>query len=382
MEWNIQGLNHYLLPKATVTENLESAIYLLDFDVKRNQFFLKRENNSFKLDYKIYDLDKKFIDRVSRTYAATNNNLGVLLHGIKGTGKSVTAKLICNALKLPVILVTKKYPGASTFFNNIHQDVVIFIDEYEKIYERGNNNTTGSDDLLSLMDGVLGTNGRKVFLLTSNSNTVNANMMQRPSRILYKKKYGNLKLESIIEVVDDILVHTNRREKVIDFISHLNLITIDIIKSVVREVNIHDEDPEEFEEFFNVEKVKISFSIYKVDVAGEEKLHRFDEPCGSFMPEDGFTDKWIGQYFYTRNTACREGMIIKLNTPFDIIVNPNHDDGDNWDDQCWGDGEDSEDDETDKAKKDNVRFVLKKTVGRHACFKSYYKGINNDGCGN
>jgi hypothetical protein len=356
MEWNVQGLKHYLLPQANIAQTLEPAIYILNFDKITNQLYLDRDKDSFNFDYKIYDLDKKFIDRVVKTYHNTKNNLGILLHGIKGTGKSVTAKMICNTLGLPVILVTTKYAGSTMFFNNIKQDVVIFIDEYEKIYEK--QNTSNSDDLLSLMDGVLG-NGRKVFLMTSNLNQVNENMMQRPSRILYKKEYGNLTLDSIIEVVDDILVHTHRREKVIEFISQLELITIDIIKSVVREVNIHDEDPEDFESFFNVRKVSITYSIYKIDVTGEEKLYRYDDKI--YMPKNGYDVNSVGTNFYTRNNNIYEGKIIKINTPYDIIVDPNSSD-DHW-----------EDDGNTQVKKDNVRFLIKMSQGRHKSFETYYK---------
>ncbi len=64
------------------------------------------------------------------------DNMGVLLNGVKGTGKSVTAKLICNELKnfLPIIIVDKAYEGLPQFISKIQQEVIIFIDEFEKVF--------------------------------------------------------------------------------------------------------------------------------------------------------------------------------------------------------------------------------------------------------
>lgn len=50
-------------------------------------FYLSKIAESFTFDYKLYGLNQKFIDYVLRTYENTTGNLGVLLDGIKGTGK-------------------------------------------------------------------------------------------------------------------------------------------------------------------------------------------------------------------------------------------------------------------------------------------------------
>ena len=50
-------------------------------------FYLSKIAESFTFDYKLYGLNQKFIDYVLKTYENTTGNLGVLLDGIKGTGK-------------------------------------------------------------------------------------------------------------------------------------------------------------------------------------------------------------------------------------------------------------------------------------------------------
>jgi hypothetical protein len=58
------------------------------------------------------------------------------------------------------------------------------------------------------------------------------------------------------------------------FISNLSIITIDLVKSVIEEVNIHDEDPSHFKDIFNTQSNNSSaYCLYKID-NGEEKLEK------------------------------------------------------------------------------------------------------------
>jgi hypothetical protein len=136
----------------------------------------------------------------------------------------------------------------------IPQDIVIFIDEYEKIFGE-------SDSMLGIMDGALTSKRRRLFLLTTNNLRVNENMLQRPSRIRYVKKFGDLSPEVVTEIVNDCLVHPELIEKTITFCSSLEQITVDIVKAVCEEVNIHHEDPENFADVFNVRKIPGFYSI-------------------------------------------------------------------------------------------------------------------------
>lgn len=56
--------------------------------------------DKFVFPYKMYGLQNEFIDHVIKTYHATEGNLGIMLTGTKGTGKTVTAKELANKLNL------------------------------------------------------------------------------------------------------------------------------------------------------------------------------------------------------------------------------------------------------------------------------------------
>jgi hypothetical protein len=91
-----------------------------------------------------------------------------------------------------------------------------------------------------------------MFLLTTNELRIERNLLQRPSRIRYVKTFDDMTLDVIMQVVDDTLLHPELRECTIRMISELPIITMDLVKSIVQEVNIHHEDPQVFKSIFNV----------------------------------------------------------------------------------------------------------------------------------
>ena len=73
--------------------------------------FMTKIQDTFDFPHKIYGLERDFIQHVVRTYQHSNKNVGVLMNGIKGAGKTVTAKTLANDCGLPVILVNASNIG-------------------------------------------------------------------------------------------------------------------------------------------------------------------------------------------------------------------------------------------------------------------------------
>lgn len=242
---------------------LEPGIYFLEANMEG--LYLRYDKEKFPLPEKIYGVHSKMINRIYKTYNTLENNLGCIFDGIKGTGKSVTAELICNELNLPVIVITSPYSGIDSFVGTIDQEVIIFVDEFEKIFSNDilqKKESSETTMLLSLTDGVSKSFYKRLFIFTSNSPGFSDKFIDRPGRIRYIKTFGNLEVSTIEEIVDDLLENKDFRSDAIKFISSLNLITIDIVKSIIQEINIHDEPPKEFEDVFNVRKLSVSISIF------------------------------------------------------------------------------------------------------------------------
>lgn len=307
--WNEDDSRLYLSFPSKEFDLLDAgAVYSIGID-EMGRFFLTKKSNGYKFDYKLYGLETDFINRVVKTYSKTQGNLGILLNGIKGTGKTVSSKLIATKINLPIIIVDRKLDGVHTFLNTITQDITIFIDEYEKIYG-------DSSQMLTIMDGALNSTYRRLFLMTTNELYVDRNIIERPSRVRYLKIFGNLKPDVVEEVVDDILEYTQFKKECITFISSLETITIDIIKAVINEVNIHEEAPSAFESVFNVKKIKGSYNVSLVEDGGLNQLAKNVR----VYPKPTYTDSSIGYHFEIDGKSI--GMITRIINWTTVEVSP------------------------------------------------------------
>jgi len=307
--WNAEGKNLYLSHPSEEFEELENAIYKVGID-GFGRFFLTKVNDSFDFPYKIYGLESELIDRVIRTFNNTTSNLGILLNGLKGTGKTVSSKIIANNLNQPIILVTFEKDGIVGFLNSISQNVTIFVDEYEKIFG-------DSSSLLTIMDGAMNSEFRRVFLLTTNKLYVDDNLIQRPGRIRYLKKFENLSPQIVEEIIDDILINKTNKSECISFISNLETITVDIVKAVIEECNIHNETPSKFENIFNVKKLKGKYNVLLKDTDGS--LSKIAESV-VIHPHPNYNDNYLGYNFSIDNKTI--GNITRVINWTTIEVSP------------------------------------------------------------
>jgi hypothetical protein len=215
--------------------------------------FYLNKTDTFSLPPKVYGDPMPFVNRVINTYRQRGRSMGVLLSGLKGTGKTVDMKLICKylaeTLNMPTVAITDGFTGGafSEFLQGIPNDSIILMDEFEKVYPE----TKDQNFFLSLLDG-LGTSNH-LFILTSNSTQLADALIHRPSRILYHKKYERLDSSIIEEIVADKCIHKHRVEEIVNSVGIIPSLTIDILMSVIDEVNLYDEHPDKFKDIFNID---------------------------------------------------------------------------------------------------------------------------------
>ena len=223
---------------------------------------LQRIGDTFEFNFKIYELGcDEMLRTIKKTWESDvfvkgEKNLGVIFNGLKGTAKTLSAKLLCNALDLPVVIVQYPYEGLVNFLQSLCFECIVFIDEAEKTFKKGEDD----DVLLRLIDGVYNQT-RKLYILTTNQLTLNDNLLGRPGRIRYRFEFSNLLPKAINDYLDDNLLpqFADQRRSILNQVDLLEISTIDILKALVDEVNIHGQLPDNM--CLNIPTAKHAFEI-------------------------------------------------------------------------------------------------------------------------
>lgn len=231
---------------------------------------LEKIDDIFRFDFKIYDLDcEEIMSRIIKTWTSdlfreSNKNLGVIFNGLKGTGKTIAAKLLCNRIGLPVIVISKPVDGMLEFIQSLHFESIILIDEAEKTFREE------QEVLLKMIDGVYN-DMRKLYILTTNKLSIDENLLGRPGRIRYIKEFSNLSAKAVNDVIDDNLNDISLKDDVLKVVDSLEISTIDILKAIIDECNIMGSVPSD--STLNIPKAKYKIQIISFDNL-ELKFHR------------------------------------------------------------------------------------------------------------
>lgn len=242
-------------------DRLAPGNYLLKVDT--GGYYLQRKED-FVLPKKIYG-DHHEIDRWLKSYRENSDkNLGVILSGMKGTGKTITCQKLCVESKMPVIIINEPYAG-SDFIDFItapvFEDSIVFVDEYEKIYQKYQDGRN-PHDFLQIMDGNYAT--RLLFLLTVNEMEINSYLINRPGRVKYRKAFDNLPQDVLDEVIDDLLVNKDHKESVYRFFERLGMVTFDLVVSLIRDMNLFNQDAMQCGQYFNLKSEPTQYTVTEV----------------------------------------------------------------------------------------------------------------------
>jgi len=267
-----------------IYDQLPPAVYELNFDAFKSSFFLEKIGNQFQMPERIYELEIELIDRIITTFQKLDKNFGVLLKGLKGTGKTIVAKLVCNQLKLPVILITRPYNDIANFISTIDQNIILMFDEFEKIYEFYPMRAVEDEEptepgskhsihnLLMLMDGVFTSKYKRLFILTTNKDYLPDPVIARPSRIRYVKDFSDLSHKAIMAVLNDMVKNKKLIPGLVSLLKGLEIITVDIVKSIAEEANLYDTDDPKFFSIFNIKRQEHHYDLYEIKKNKKEEL--------------------------------------------------------------------------------------------------------------
>lgn len=222
----------------TTYDQLPPKTYRVDYDPETRIFSLLEAHDFEIPETKIYGQHLDKVKKVLNSMDKMNRNLGVILSGDKGIGKSLFSK--CLGLKarkkgIPVILVNEYHEGIANFLEEIEQTVMMLFDEYDKTFDEKKHNCQA--EMLSLFDGVSA--GKKLFVITCNEiQSLSQYLINRPGRFHYHFRFLYPTADEIRDYMEDKLdkQYYDEIENVIAFSVRMNL-NYDCLRSIAFELN-------------------------------------------------------------------------------------------------------------------------------------------------
>ena len=223
-------------------DKLPVNTYTVRFD-KMSGFYLEARSR-LAVTEKMYGIHPEKADKVLKAFTMFERNLGVILSGSKGIGKSLFARLLSAKAQdagYPVIIIDQYIPGIAAYIESIEQEVVFLFDEFDKTFGSvcpGANEADPQSALLSMFDGTA--QGKKLFIITCNSlYKLNDYLVNRPGRFHYHFRFDYPSPEEIQAYLTDKLrpAYIGEIRKVILFSKKVAL-NYDCLRAIAFELNL------------------------------------------------------------------------------------------------------------------------------------------------
>ena len=195
-----------------IFDQLPAQAYKVVFSKNRG-FFLEKYQEPDPREDKIYGDHRPKVDKVMKAFGRINRNLGVILSGAKGIGKTLFAKLLgLDAISrgMPLLVVDRYIPGIAGYLESIQQECMVFFDEFDKTFgdvKRQEGAADPQTEMLPLFDGLI--QGKKLFVITCNgTRNLSDYLVNRPGRFHYHFRFDYPGAEEIEVYLKDKLPQT------------------------------------------------------------------------------------------------------------------------------------------------------------------------------
>lgn len=218
---------------------LPADYYVVRFS-EREGFSLQKYVEFEITDSKVYGIHINKAEKVMNSFKLFKRNLGVILSGDKGIGKSLFSRLLGRMAVeagIPVIIVDAYIEGIGNFLDSIRQEVMVLFDEFDKTFSEKEHGSDAQASMLSLFDGVA--QGKKLFVITCNElRGLNDFLVNRPGRFHYHFRFEYPSEADIREYLMDSLKpeYTSEINNVIDFSKRVAL-NYDCLRAIAFEIN-------------------------------------------------------------------------------------------------------------------------------------------------
>lgn len=260
----------------------------LNYTVKQHpvskDFYLEPVD-AFVMPKKLYGDTYAKAKRVLNTFRERPLTTGVHLDGVKGSGKTLLAKVVSHLASkdgIPSIIINQPFHGDefNSFIQSIDIPAVIIFDEFEKVYSWDSQNK-----ILTLFDGVYPT--KKLFIITTNdAQSVNNFLKNRPGRIYYSFKFDTLSQEFIEEYCNDNLKDKSQIDSILKYTKVFSFFNFDMLSAAVEEMNRYNESLQDVLNYLNIVPENKSSEIHIVKFIAEGITKVLDKNLRGFTPND------------------------------------------------------------------------------------------------
>jgi hypothetical protein len=302
--------------------------------------FRVEKYHDIEINEKIYGSSKAKAVKTLATFNRSQKNIGVILSGPKGIGKSITAKLIVEqALEnnYPVFVVDNYISGIASYIDSIEQECVILFDEFDKTFSLKDE---AQAEMLTLFDGI-NVGIKKLFVVTCNElRCLNEFLINRPGRFHYHFRFDYPNDEEIECYLKENLESTYWKEipEVIKFANKvclnydcLRAIAFELsaglsFKEAIKDLNIVNTDEMEYTVCVELKTGQTGSRLHYLDMCDSDKCY-VRVNCENYIVEINFEpDKCK----YNVNDKC---YVIPLDTSYVEVYGPRNSEYDYDDDE-------------------------------------------------
>lgn len=253
-----QQMGDMFVPTASrevLLDRLPTGNYII---VPTPQGLMIQSTGKFTRPSRLYGNVTRHAERILSTFNDRPAATGALLAGVKGSGKSLTAREVALlGYEQDIITIVVNIPLHGDAFNqllaSITQPAIVLFDEFEKVYSE----KEAQESILTLLDGVM--SSKKLFIMTVNNKwAVNDHMRNRPGRIFYSLDFDGLENEFIREYCVDNLDDTDQIDDIMKVAALFKEFNFDMLKAIVEEMNRYKETAFEVIEMLNAKPFSFS----------------------------------------------------------------------------------------------------------------------------
>jgi SpoVK/Ycf46/Vps4 family AAA+-type ATPase len=224
--------------------------YTICKNMLTHEYYLE-ESESFLLPEKLYGKITRYGTRILDAFKnrAPDSQIGVLLSGTKGSGKTLLAKYVANVSQLPVIIVNTAFCDDQFMrtIQGIQQQAVIVFDEFEKLYDK-----EAQEAILTLFDGVYTARNKIIIITCNDKHAVRDFFHNRPGRMRYAINFSGLEASFIEEFCNDKLIDKKYTDQITTIAAICDEFNFDMLQALVEELNRYGGEFEDAIEILNV----------------------------------------------------------------------------------------------------------------------------------